>query len=226
MKLLTWNVGLIVEWFRYLFMGRILTKTQTIDSISKHINENEYDSIFFQELYYKEYELLSKKTNYKFKYNNNKLGLSIFSNNNLKIIKTVIFEKSIYNYIFFSFNGFIISYDEDNDVYLVNIHLNSCFLNYIISNELDSLKKELDLLDQSKKIILLGDFNISRYYSLILKEKLKIEFNKLNKYNSYNYIFNVNLDYIFEYKKDNCKELECVCVETLESDHYPILVEI
>lgn len=226
MFLLTWNVGLITEWFRYLCMGRILNIKKTIESISTHINQNEYDTIFFQELYLKEFELLSKKIDYKFKYCNNILGLSIVSNHNLEIVKIILFNKSIYNYFFGTFNGFIILYDNENDMYLVNIHLNSCFLNYILSNELDILKEELDKLNKEKKIIFGGDFNISRYYSLILKHKLKIEFNKLNNYNSYNYIFDINIDYIFCYKNNKSEELKCTCIDTLESDHYPILTEI
>jgi len=226
MFLLTWNVGLITDWFRYLFMGRILNKKQTINSISEHINKNKYDTIFFQELYIKEFESLSNKIDYTFKYCQNKLGLSIVSNNNLEFIKTVFFNKSICNYLFCSYNGFVILYDNDNDIYLVNVHLNSCFLNYILSNELDILKEELDKLNKDKKIIFGGDFNISRYYSLILKDKFKIEFNKLNNYKSYNYLFDINLDYIFCYQNNQCEELKSTCIETLESDHYPILTEI
>ena len=224
MYILSWNVGLVLEWFRYLFMGRLLNKEKTLNLISEYINDNDNDILFFQELFYPEFNKIDKK-NFNFSYCDNKTGLSIISKRDIEIIKTVYFKKNLINYIFNSTNGFIICYDSEQDIYLINIHL-SC-LHFYFNSELETLKKEIDLLKtKDKKIILGGDFNITRYYSLILKQLFKIKFNIENKDNSYNYLCNVNIDYFFEITKETFKELKTSCIKTFESDHFPILTEI
>ena len=224
MFLLSWNVGLVLEWFRYLFMGRLLNKEKTINLISDYINENNNDILFFQELFYPEFSKINK-SKYNFSYCDNKTGLSIITKKKLEIIKTVYFKKNIINYLFNALNGFIICYEPETDIYLINIHL-SC-LHFYFNSQLETLKKEIELLKKKdKKIILGGDFNISRYYSLILKQLFKIEFNTENKDNSYNYLCDVNIDYFFEITKEKIKELKTSCIKTFESDHFPILTEI
>jgi exonuclease III len=237
MKILSWNLGLTYDYYRYYMMGITNHKPISVYLISKFIlntinksnGETDYDILFLQELY-DGFNQLKENIKYKYPYYTyiDCIGIGIFSKYKLENICYKIFDKDLLNYITKINNGFMMCYLPEFKTYLCNAHF-SCDINIIRSNkEYFKLNKYLNTikLKDDEKIIYGGDLNIKREKFINYSNKLDIIPNLTNIFESYYYILPMNLDYILCKTKTSNKELKCNIIKTYESDHYPIITII
>lgn len=239
MKILSWNLGLTNDYYRYYAMGLTKHKYISIYLISKFIlnldNEldkdynNVYDILFFQEIY-DGFNQLKENIQHKYPYYTfvDSIGICIFSRYKLENICYKTFNKDLLNYITKANNGFMMCYLPEFKTYLCNAHF-SCDINICKSNnELFKLNQYLDTirLKNDEKIIYGGDLNIKREKFINYCKKLDILPNLTNISESYYYMLPMNLDYFLCKTKTSNKELKTDIIKTYESDHYPIITII
>ena len=230
MKILSWNVGLTNEWFRYIFMGLnnnilgscfdIGTKLLEIDSYEK------IDIVFFQELNLG-FDIILEilKNKYPFYIYKKKLGLAIFSKYNLEPLIIQNQKPDNLNYLLSVSNGYIICYVPEIKKYLCNIHFNTYLFNFNKTNkEIDILKSYIESRNLNENdFIYGGDLNMFGCKYEEFCRDMNTTINKSNKHKSYHYIYNINLDYLNIKTKDNHYELDTKIIKTYESDHFPIV---
>jgi exonuclease III len=236
MKILSWNLGLTNEFYRYYMMGINNHNPVSVYFITKFIldesssnKEIDYDILFFQELY-DGYNQLKENIKHKYPYYTyiDNIGIGIFSKYKLENICYKTFNKDLLNYIMGVDNGFMMCYLPEFKTYLCNVHF-SCDINiYRSNNEFFKLNKYLNTvkLKDDEKIIYGGDLNIRREKFINFCNTLDIKLNIKNIYESYHYAISLNLDYILCKTKQSNIELKCDIIETYESDHYPIITII
>jgi len=241
MKILSWNLGLTNDYYRYYAMGLTNYKPVSIYFISKFVldtstkldeesnEESEYDILFFQEIY-DGFNQLKENIQHKYPYYTyiDNIGIGIFSKYKMENICYKTFNKDLLNYITNVNNGFMMCYLPEFKTYICNAHF-SCDINICRSNnEFYKLNDFLDTikLKDGEKIIYGGDLNIRRETIIDYCNKLNIIPDLTNIYNSYHYVFDLNLDYFLCKTKTSNRELKTNIIETYESDHYPIITII
>jgi exonuclease III len=234
MKILSWNLGLTNDYYRYYAMGITNHKPISIYIISKfllkttetHNEEVDYDILFLQEVY-DGFEQLKDNIIHKYPYYTyiDSIGIAIFSKYKLENICYKTFNQDLLNYIMGVNNGFMMCYLPEFKTYLCNAHF-SCDINICKSNsEFIKLNEYLDTvkLKDDETIIYGGDLNIRRDIFINYCNKLDITQNDKNIYNSYYYIYPMNLDYLLCKTNTSNKELKCNTKNIYESDHLPII---
>jgi exonuclease III len=237
MKILSWNLGLTNYYMRYYTMGITNCKPLSIYFITKFIlgtnsnydEENDYDILFFQEIY-DSFDAIKQNLEHKYPHyiHINNIGISIFSKYKLENICYRKFNQDILNYITNINNGFMVCYLPEFKTYLCNVHF-SCDINLFNSNNeflklnnyINSIK-----LKEDEKIVYGGDFNIKRIKFINYCKELNIIPKLTNKHKSYHYILPMNLDYLLCKTKNSNNELITNIIKTYESDHYPIITNI
>uniref|UniRef100_A0A6C0EEX7 Endonuclease/exonuclease/phosphatase domain-containing protein n=1 Tax=viral metagenome TaxID=1070528 RepID=A0A6C0EEX7_9ZZZZ len=241
MKILSWNLGLTNDYYRYYVMGLTNYKPLSVYLISKFIlnldsevdkesdDENNYDILFFQEIY-EGFNQLKENIKHKYPYITyiNSIGICIFSKYKMENICYKTFDKDLLNYITNVNNGFMMCYLPEIKTYVCNSHF-SCDINMFCSNkEFFKLNNYLNTIKliEGEKIIYGGDLNIKRDKFINYCNKLNIKPDLTNRSESYHHILPMNLDYILCKTNTSNKELKTDIIKTYESDHFPIVSKI
>ena len=238
MKILSWNLGLTNDYYRYYAMGLTKYRPISVYFISKFILNNDnnpskanidYDILFFQEVY-DGFNQLKENIQHKYPYHTyvDSIGIAIFSKYKLENICNKTFNQDLLNYIMGVNNGYMMCYLPEYKTYLCNAHF-SCNINICKSNnEFFKLNQYLDTikLKDGEKIIYGGDLNIRREKFIKYCSKIDIKHNLKNIFESYYYIYPMNLDYFLCKTKTSNIELKSDTIETYESDHFPIIAII
>ena len=199
MKILSWNLGLTNDYYRYYLMGLTNHKPISIYLISKFIldtdnkseDKSDYDILFFKEIY-EGFNQLKENIQHIYPYFTHikNIGICIFSKYKLENILYNTFDKDLLNYITNVNNGFMMCYLPEFKTYLCNAHF-SCDINIFKSNtEFFKLNNYLDTikLKNDEKIIYGGDLNIKRKNFIDYCKNLDIIPESQNIYNSYHSI--------------------------------------
>ena len=237
MRLLSWNVGLTNYFFRKFCMCICLEKKNTCDLIFDVINNQKPDIIFFQELYLDDYRYMRDilRMTYPHYKCNNKIGLAIFSKQEITYNYTKVFRQDCTSKILNTENGILTVYDKENKIYFINLHL-SCGL--CMEHEFYRLKEAIDMIqlhekirDPNKeyKIIIGGDFNVNKKKFKNICDILFVKKQYLNKNNSFSHcLLNEHYDYFISIDKNKREELLSRVIYGYEyiSDHLPITTNI
>lgn len=233
-SILSWNIGLTKEWFRFLCMGRCSSKRRTLLKIIDKIRIYDKDVVCLQEIHQDcaDYLIRSLRTIYPHSVFYDDVGVCILSKYHMTLEKKHRFHKDFMATLLNCASGYIKVYLKNFDAYLYNIHL-SCKYDY--SNiEFMTLYAQA-ITDNSKYCntglnvnnFIVGDYNFYRSQYLDMCSTYDIHPCIENKENSFNLLCNVNLDYMtklsrYADKNNVFKELQVKVLKTYESDHFPI----
>jgi endonuclease/exonuclease/phosphatase family metal-dependent hydrolase len=229
-SILSWNIGLTKEWFRFLCMGRCSSKRRTLFRIIDKIRIYDKDVVCLQEIHLDcaDYLIRSLRTIYPHSVFYDDVGVCILSKYHMTLEKKYRFHKDFMATLLNCASGYIKVYLKNFNTYLYNIHLSSSYdhSEMEFANIYAKILSGLGYRTPERSNILVGDFNFYRSQYRDICEKYGIQFCEDNKDNSFNFMCNINLDYMMKINHHNglttFNDLPVKILKTYESDHFPI----